>query len=226
MKYFLDSAKLDEIDYAYKYLKIDGVTTNPRHIMNSGKPFLTAITDIANWIKENHLEGKDKFPVSVEINPHLDNHEDMIEEARKISQICENFVIKIPCNVEGCKAAKLLENEGIRTNVTLVFSSSQAVQAGRIGAMYVSPFIGWKESAGEDGMKYLKQISSIYKEKGYKTEIICAAVRNGKQIADCAEMGADIVTASVAVFEDSLTDPWTNFGLDKFCDAWDHTKGN
>ena len=150
----------------------------------------------------------------------------MIKEARKISQICENFVIKIPCNVEGCKAAKLLEDEGIRTNVTLVFSSSQAVQAGRIGAMYVSPFIGWKESAGEDGMKYLKQISSIYKEKGYKTEIICAAVRNGKQIADCAEMGADIVTASVAVFEDSLTDPWTNFGLDKFCDAWDHTKGN
>ena len=99
MKYFLDSAKLDEIDYAYKYLKIDGVTTNPRHIMNSGKPFLTAITDIANWIKENHLEGKDKFPVSVEINPHLDNHEDMIKEARKISQICKNFVIKSSKNI-------------------------------------------------------------------------------------------------------------------------------
>ena len=144
MKYFLDSAKLNEIDYAYKAFGIDGVTTNPRHIMASGKPFLQAITDIANWIKENHLEGKDVFPVSVEINPHLEKAEDMVREGKKIAALCENFVIKIPCNVEGCKAAKMLEDEGIRTNVTLVFSTSQALQAGRIGAMFVSPFIGWK----------------------------------------------------------------------------------
>ncbi len=226
MKYYLDSAKINEIDYAYKYLKIDGVTTNPKHIMNSGKPFMTAITDIAKWIKENNLEGKDIFPVSVEINPHLSTHEEMIEAAKKISSLCENFVIKIPCNVEGCKAAKLLEDEGIRTNVTLVFSPSQAIQAGRIGSMFVSPFIGWKESAGDDGLEYLKKISAIYKEKNYKTEIICAAVRSGKQIAECAEMGADIVTAGLSVYEDSFTDPWTDYGLKQFCDAWDHTAGN
>ena len=97
MKYFLDSAKLDEIKLAYNTFGIDGVTTNPRHIMLSGKPFLTAITDIANWIKEEGLEGYEKFPVSVEINPHLDDTEEMIAAAKKVSAISENFVIKIPC---------------------------------------------------------------------------------------------------------------------------------
>ncbi|MDD6302952.1 MAG: transaldolase family protein [Bacillales bacterium] len=231
MKYYLDSAKLNEIDYAYKFYKIDGVTTNPNHIRNSGKPFLVAITGIANWIKENNLEGKDElgnelFPVSVEINPHLDNYQDMIVEARKIHEISPNFVIKIPCNLEGVKAAKLLEEEGIRTNVTLVFSPSQAIQVGRINARYVSPFIGWKEASGDDGIEYLKQIVKIYKEKGYKTEIICAAVRSGKQIAECAAMGADIITAGLAVYEDALLHPFTDFGLKKFQDAWDHTEGN
>ena len=226
MKYFLDSAKLNEIDYAYKAFGIDGVTTNPRHIMASGKPFLQAIADIANWIKENHLEGKDVFPVSVEINPHLDKAEDMVEQGKKIAALCENFVIKIPCNVEGCKAAKMLEDQGIRTNVTLVFSTSQALQAGRIGAMFVSPFIGWKESAGEDGLNYIAEIADIYRNYGFETEIIAAAVRNGKQISECALMGVDIVTAGLSVYEESLVDPWTDFGLAKFQDAWDNTKGN
>ncbi len=226
MKYFLDSAKIDEIDYAYKNYAIDGVTTNPKHIMASGKPFLTAINDIAAWIKENHLEGMDKFPVSVEINPHLAKAEDMIAEAEKIAAICENFVIKIPCTTEGIKAAYQLEKKGIRTNVTLVFSPSQAIQAGRIGAKFVSPFVGWKENSGEDTYGYMSQLVNIYKEKGYKTEIITAAVRNGKQIADAAEMGADIVTAGLAVYEESFNHPFTTYGLGVFTDAWDHTKGN
>lgn len=105
MKYFLDSAKLDEIKLAYNTFGIDGVTTNPRHIMLSGKPFLTAITDIANWIKEEGLEGYEKFPVSVEINPHLDDTEEMIAAAKKVSAICSNFVIKIPCTEAGVAAA-------------------------------------------------------------------------------------------------------------------------
>jgi transaldolase len=226
MKYFLDSAKLDEIDRAYREYGIDGVTTNPRHIMNSGKPFLTAITDIANWVKKNHLEGKDVFPVSVEINPHLDNAADMIKEAKKIAALSENFVIKIPCNLEGLKAAKALEEEGIRTNVTLVFSPSQAIQAGRIGAKFVSPFVGWKEASGEDTFGYMSQLVNIYREKGYETEIIVAALRTGKQIAEAAEMGADIVTCGLAVFEDSFTHPFTDLGLKRFQDAWDHTEGN
>lgn len=226
MKYFLDSAKLNEIDLAYKNYKIDGVTTNPKHIMASGKPFLTAISDIADWIKKNHLEGIDSFPVSVEINPHLSKAEDMIEEARKVATISGNFVIKIPCTTEGVKAAYELEKSGVRTNVTLVFSPSQAIQAGRIGAKFVSPFIGWKENNGEDAYPYLSQLVNIYKEKGYRTEIIVAAVRNGKQIADAAELGADIVTAGVAVYEDSFNHPFTAYGLGVFQDAWDRTKGN
>ena len=226
MKYFLDSAKIDEIEKAYKCYGIDGVTTNPKHIMNSGKEFLVAIKDIAAWIKENHLEGKEKFPVSVEINPHLEKAEDMISEAKKISSLCENFVIKIPCNCEGLKAAHQLEMEGIRTNVTLVFSPSQAIQAGRIHAMFVSPFLGWKENSGEDTYAYMSQLVNIYKEKGYHTEIIAAAVRNGKQIADMAELGCDIVTAGLSVYEESFTHPFTNYGLSVFQDAWDHTKGN
>lgn len=224
MKYFLDSAKLDEIDYAYKYLGVDGVTTNPKHIQASGKPFLTCIKDIAKWLKDNNLEGMDKFPVSVEINPHLDKWEDMVEEARKIAKISPNFVIKISGNVEGFKAAKALEEEGIRTNVTLVFSPSQAIQAGRINAKYVSPFVGWKEDSGEDTSLYMEDIAAIYKEKGYKTEIITAAVRTGKQIADAARMGLDIVTCGLQVYKNSLTHPFTDFGLKVFQDAWDNTK--
>jgi len=226
MKFFLDSAKIDEIDKAYKCYGIDGITTNPKHIQNSGKPFLEAITDIAKWVKENKLEGVEKFPVSVEINPHLDNAEDMVKEARKISKLCENFVIKIPCTLEGLKAAKTLEEEGIRTNVTLVFSGSQAIQAGRINAKFVSPFIGWKENNGEDTYQYMAQIAEIYKVKGYKTEIIAAAVRSGKTIAEMAELDIDIVTCGLAVLEDAFTHPYTTYGLGVFCNAWDNTKGN
>lgn len=226
MKYFLDSAKIDEIDYAYKSYAIDGVTTNPKHIMASGKSFLTAITDIALWLKNNHLEGMDKFPVSVEINPHLSQAEEMVAEACKISAMSKNFVIKIPCTSEGLKAALRLEREGVRTNVTLVFSASQTIQAGRIGAKFVSPFVGWKEAAGEDCRAYLKQVCDIYREKGYPTEIIVAALRSGKQIAEAAELGADIVTCGLAVYEDSFHHPFTDYGLKVFTDAWDHTEGN
>ncbi|MBO6280116.1 MAG: transaldolase [Bacilli bacterium] len=226
MKFFLDSAKIDEIDKAYKCYGIDGVTTNPRHIQNSGKPFLEAITDIANWIKANDLVGMEKFPVSVEINPHLDKAEDMVKEAKKISGICENFVIKIPCTLEGLKAAKELEENGIRTNVTLVFSPSQAIQAARIGAKYVSPFVGWKEANGEDARAYMETISNIYHAKGYPTEIIGAAIRTGREISVMAELDIDIITCGLAVMEDSFTHPYTKHGLGIFCDAWDNTKGN
>ena len=117
MKYFLDSAKLDEIQYAYNTFGIDGVTTNPRHIMLSGKPFMKAITDIAEWIKSVGLEGIDKFPVSVEINPHLDDADEMVEMAKEVSAISPNFVIKIPAVESGITAARRLEKMGIRTNV-------------------------------------------------------------------------------------------------------------
>lgn len=226
MKFFLDSAKLDEIDYAYKHFGIDGVTTNPKHIMLSGKSFMTAIQDIAAWLKENDLVGIEKFPVSVEINPHLATADEMVEMARKISALCENFAIKIPATEQGVTAARRLEKEGIRTNVTLVFAPSQAIWPAKNGSLFVSPFIGWKEQNGEDCRKYIQDIVDIYKNYGFygKTQIICAAVRTPKQIVDCAVAGADIVTVGLAVFQDSLKHAYTNQGLGVFCDAWDNTK--
>ena len=198
MKYFLDSAKLDEIKLAYNTFGIDGVTTNPRHIMLSGKPFLTAITDIANWIKEEGLEGYEKFPVSVEINPHLDDTEEMIAAAKK---------------------------EGIRTNVTLVFSPAQAIWPAKNGSLFVSPFLGWKEANGEDCKQYIKDIVDIYKNYGFygKTQIICAAIRTPKQIVDCAVAGADIVTTGLAVYQDAIKHAYTRQGIETFINAWDNT---
>ena len=225
MKFFLDSAKLDEIKYAYNTFGIDGVTTNPRHIMASGKPFMTAIKDIAAWIKEEGLEGVDKFPVSVEINPHFDNAEDMIKMAREVAAISPNFVIKIPAIEAGIEAARKLEKEGIRTNVTLIFSPSGAILPAKNGSLFVSPFIGWKESNGEDCKQYIQDIVTIFKNYGYygRTEIICAAIRTAKQIADCAVAGADIVTCGLAVYQDMMKHAYTNQGLNVFCDAWDNT---
>lgn len=218
MKYFLDSAKIDEIRYAYKNWGIDGVTTNPRHIMLSGKPFLTVLEELANEFKGV------KFPISVEINPHLEKSEDMIVEGRKIAALSKNFIIKIPCTEEGLIAARVLTSEGIKTNVTLVFSPSQAIQAGRIKSAYVSPFVGWKENSGEDCTQYIKDIVDIYKNHDIKTEIIVAALRNGKQIADAAKLGADIVTCGFDVYQASFYHAFTDYGLNVFRKAWDETK--
>ena len=224
MRYFLDSAKLDEIKEACATFGIDGVTTNPKHIMLSGKPFLTAIRDIADWIKEEGLEGKDVFPVSVEIDPYIEDTKGMIEAAREIAKLSENFVIKIPCTPEGIAAARALEKEGVRTNVTLVFSPAQAILPAKNGSMFVSPFIGWKEANGEDCRDYICDIVDIYRNYGYygKTQIICAALRTPKQFVDCAVAGADCVTAGLDVYKDSMKHAYTRQGMDNFRNAWDN----
>lgn len=226
MKYFLDSAKLEEIKYAYENFCIDGVTTNPKHIKLSGKPFMQVVKDVAEWIKEANLEGMDKFPVSFEINPHLDKAADIIEAAKEVSSYSPNYVIKIPCCKEGLIAAKKLEQMGIRTNVTLVFSPSQAIPVGKLGAKFVSPFVGWKEQSGDNAVDYIADIIQIYRNYNMKTEIIVAAVRNGRQIGDFAVMGADIVTAGLDVYKASFEHPFTDYGLNVFCNAWDGTAKN
>ncbi len=225
MKYFLDSAKIDEIREAYNTFGIDGVTTNPNHIMNSGKPFFTVIGELAEFVKEKDVTGWDRFPISVEINPHLDDADEMVEMGKKIAGMCPNFVIKIPCTQSGIAAARRLEQHGVRTNLTLVFSGSQALIAAKNGSLFVSPFLGWKESSGEDPRAYIRDIVTMYKNFGFynKTEIICAAVRTGKQFVDCAVAGADIVTAGLQVFKDSFYHPFTDYGLAKFQAAWDKT---
>ena len=222
MKYFLDSAITSEIEYALENWGIDGVTTNPRHIQVSGKPFYTVIKEIANITKD--IPG---FTVSVEVNPHFRKAEDMIDMAKKLAGISPNFVIKIPCIEQGICAAYKLEKMKIRTNVTLVFSAAQAIMAGRLGAKFVSPFIAWKEEAGEDTRQYIEDIVTIYRNYNYKTEIIVAALRNGRQIVDAARAGAHIVTAGFDIFKASFEHPFTvGKGIPLFEEFWDKTDTN
>jgi len=172
----------------------------------------------------SEFRGVNNFPISVEINPHLDDAKIMVEEGRKLAKMSDNFVVKIPCIESGLIAAKELEKEGINTNVTLVFSPSQALQPARVGARFVSPFVGWKENSGDDTTQYIQDIADIYKTYKFDTEIIVAALRNGKQIVDAAKAGADIVTCGFDVFRESFHHAFTTYGLDKFRNAWDQTK--
>ena len=218
MKYFLDSAKIDEIKYAVKNWKIDGVTSNPKHVKNSGKPFYTVIKEFAEEFKGVN------FPISVEIDPHLDNPIEMVSQAKQLASISPNFVIKIPCNESGLIAAKELIENGVKVNITLVFTASQALQVGRIGATYCSPFIGWQESSGVDCNQLIADITIMYNNYAFGTEIIVAAVRNGRQIVDAAVLGAHIITAGFEVFKNSFEHPFTEKGLKIFQESWDGTE--
>ena len=217
MKFFLDSAKVDEIRYARDMWNIDGVTSNPRHVRNSGKPFLAVIRDIAR-----EFEGTGK-PISVEVNPHHQSAEGMVEEAVKLASMSPNFVIKIPATEPGFRALWTLSERGIRVNLTLVFSSFQALQAARLGATFVSPFVGWKEANGEEISQMVQEIVTIYRNYHFKTEVLVAAVRNARQIVEAAVAGADIVTAAFDVFKEAFDNPYTGMGLKRFSDSWDAT---
>jgi transaldolase len=217
MKFFLDSAQVHEIEYALKMWNLDGVTTNPRHVQTSGKPFLAVIREIASL-----FTGTDK-PISVEVNPHLTDYEKMVVEGETLAAISPNFVIKLPATEAGYKAVSVLKEKGIRSNLTLVFSAVQALHAMRMGAFFVSPFIGWKESNGEEVQSFIQEIMVIRDTYNFSSEIIVAAVRNGRQITEAAIAGADIVTAGLSVFKDAFDHPYTGLGLQKFQEFWDQT---
>ncbi len=217
MKFFLDSAKTDEIKYALEMWDIDGVTTNPRHVHASGKPFLAAVTEIGRL-----FEGTDK-PVSVEVNPHHDQWQAMVEEAQSLAARSPNFVIKLPATEAGFKAIPVLAEKGIRVNLTLVFSVVQALQALRMGAYFVSPFIGWKESNAEEVTRMVAEIVAVRDNYNFDGEIIVSAVRNGRQIAEAAITGADIVTCAFDVYKEAFDHPYTHVGLARFQSFWDQT---
>ena len=217
MKFFLDSALVGEIAHALEMWRLDGVTTNPRHVSVAGRPFLTTIREIAGL-----FAGTDK-PISVEVNPHHDDYKAMVAEGEKLAAMSPNFVIKLPATEAGFKAVEVLKEKGIRSNLTLVFSAGQALQAMRMGAYFVSPFIGWKESNAEETMRFVEETVAIRDNYGFTTEIIVAAVRNGRQIVDAAVAGADIVTAGFAVYQDTFDHPYTHVGLAKFASFWDQT---
>lgn len=218
MKFFLDSAIVEEIQYALDYWDIDGVTTNPRHVQVSGKPFMTVIQEIGEM-----FVGTDKT-VSVQTNPHKHNdYQAIVDEGRKLAALNDNFVIKMPCTEDGFRACGILAQEGIRSNLTLCFSPMQALQAMRMGAVYISPFIGWRENNSVEAGGFIEEIVAIRENFGFETEILAAAVRNGRQIVESAVRGADIVTAGHAVYKEALANPFTDMGLGKFQEFWDKT---
>ena len=218
MKFFLDSAIVDEIRYALDIWDIDGVTTNPRHVQASGKPFLSVIAEIGAMVA-----GTDKT-VSVQTNPASHNdYQAIVSEGRRLAQMSPNFIIKMPSTEHGFKACRVLLSEGIRSNLTLCFSAVQGLQAMRMGAHYVSPFIGWKETNAEETLSFIEDLVAIRDNYGFETEVLVAAVRNGRQIADAAVAGADIVTASFAVYREAFERPYTDMGLGKFQEFWDKT---
>jgi transaldolase len=180
MQFFLDSAHVHEISYALESFNIDGVTTNPRHVQVSGKPFMTVIREIARLV-----EGTEKT-VSVEVNPHFMTYEEMLPEAEKLAAISPNFVIKLQCVEPAFRVIETLAKKDIRVNCTLIFSAMQALQAMRSGAYYISPFIGWKETNGEETRGFVEEVATIRDNYAFDTEIIVAAVRNARQIVESA----------------------------------------
>ncbi len=217
MKLFLDSAKTDEIKRALEMWDIDGVTTNPRHVQDSGKPFRAVIEEIAELVA-----GTDK-PVSVEVDPNLTDWEKIVEQGRELAAISPNFAIKVGAGEPGFKALRELTAQGVRVNLTLVFSVAQAWHAARAGAAFISPFLGWREQHGDYADQLIPETVAMLNNFGYQSEVIAAAVRNARQIADAALAGAHCVTAGVAVYQNSFANPYTNMGEKIFQNAWDAT---
>jgi transaldolase len=217
MQLFLDSARVDEIRYALDCWDIDGLTTNPRHVKDSGKPFRRVLAEIAEL-----FAGTDK-PVSVEVNPHLTDWEEIVREGESLAKLSDNFVIKVGMSEAGCRAIRELSARGLRTNATLVFSVAQAWHAARAGATYVSPFVGWKEAHGEAADALLPEVGTMLANYGYPTQIIAAAIRNSRQMIDASLAGAHCVTAGLSVYQESFRNPFTDMGGKVFQDAWDAT---
>jgi len=213
MKFFIDTAEVGEIRAACELGLVDGVTTNPSLIAKSGRDFKEVITEIASFV-----DG----PISAEVIA-LDA-EGMVREGRELAAIHKNIVIKVPMTEEGLKATRIFSEEGIRTNVTLVFSPLQALLAAKAGATYVSPFIGRLDDVGHDGMEGIEQIRTIFDNYGYATEIIVASVRSPLHVLNAALIGADICTIPPAVISQLAKHPLTDVGIAKFMADWEKTK--
>lgn len=213
MKFFIDTANLDEIRKGVEMGMVDGVTTNPSLVSKEDKPFEEILREICQVV-----DG----PVSAEV-VSLDA-DGMIKEAKVLAAMSDNIVIKIPMIVEGLKAVKRLTAEGIKTNVTLVFSSAQALLAAKAGATYVSPFVGRLDDIGEHGMDLIADIMTVYRNYGYETEVIVASVRNPLHVMDAAMIGADIATIPLKVIEQLAKHPLTTNGIAQFLADWEKRK--
>ena len=207
MRFFIDTANVEEIKRANDMGIICGVTTNPSLIAKEGRDFNEVIKEIAEIV-----DGA----ISGEVKATTITAEDMIKEGREIAAIHPNMVVKIPMTSEGLKAVKVLSKEGIKTNVTLIFNATQALFAAKAGATYVSPFLGRLDDIATPGIDLIRTISEIFDVHNINTEIICASVRNPIHIIDCALAGADIATVPYKVIEQCIKHPLTDIGIEKF----------
>ena len=207
MKFFVDTANVDEIRKANDMGIICGVTTNPSLIAKEGRDFNQVIAEIASIV-----DG----PISGEVKATTTDAEGMIKEGREIAAIHPNMVVKIPMTVEGLKAVKVLHAEGIKTNVTLIFSAAQALLAARAGATYVSPFLGRLDDISMPGIDLINEITEIFMMHDIQTEIIAASIRNSIHVIDCAKAGADIATVPYKVLEQMTRHQLTDQGIAKF----------
>ena len=207
MRFFIDTANVDDIRKANDMGVICGVTTNPSLIAKEGRKFEDVIAEIASIV-----DG----PISGEVKATTTDADGMIREGREIAKLHPNMVVKIPMTTEGLKAVKVLAAEGIRTNVTLIFTANQALLAARAGAAYVSPFLGRLDDISVRGVELVEEIAEIFTVAGIETEIIAASVRNPMHITDCALAGADIATVPYKVLEQMTHHPLTDAGIRKF----------
>lgn len=209
MKFFLDTANLNEIKEVAGWGILDGVTTNPSLVAKEKLRFEDLIKEICRIVSG---------PVSVECVST--SPEEIIKEARELSLLAPNVVIKIPVCLAGLKATRVLAGEGIQVNTTLIFSPSQALLAAKAGSRYVSPFIGRLDDVGHDGMELVEQILVMFDNYGLETEVIVASVRHPRHVIEAALLGADIVTIPYAVMTQLVKHPLTDLGMDRFLQDW------
>ena len=208
MKFFIDTANVKEIREAYDMGIISGCTTNASLIAKEGRDYTETLKEIAS-----SLDG----PISGEVKADTVKAEDMVKEGREIASLSKNMVVKIPMTAEGLKAVKELSKEGIKTNVTLVFSATQAILAARAGATYVSPFLGRLDDISSDGLILIEDIMEIFSMyPDIETEVICASVRHPIHVVECAKLGADIATVPFKVLKQMIAHPLTDIGIEKF----------
>ncbi len=213
MKFFIDSADINEIKELSQYGLVDGVTTNPSLIAKSGRDFIEVITEICKIVSG---------PVSAEVA--ATDYENMIKEGEYLSKIADNVCIKLPLTMDGLKACKYFSSKNIKTNVTLCFSASQAILAAKAGATFISPFVGRLDDIGKDGLDLIGEICEIYSNyPEFTTEVLVASVRNPIHITASAKMGADVATIPGKVFKQLASHPLTDKGLDTFIKDWAST---
>ncbi len=217
MKIYLDTGNIDEIKKISEIGLIDGVTTNPSLIAKEGGDFTSTIKEIVKILNKNCINKN--FTVSAEVT-NISSAESIIKEARKLSEISKNVIVKIPITFEGLKAVKVLSEEEIRCNMTLCFSANQALLAAKAGAWCVSPFVGRVDDEGYDGIELIADIRRVYDNYGFKTKILAASIRGVRDVSDCSKIGADIVTIPAKIFSKLYYNPLTDIGIESFNKDW------